>query len=135
MFEVIKVEKNIVALRNLGNKLICRSSKLRGVDGVLAALGESITKEAKLEVKEPVDSRTIKVLEFDIRNAKIYDVTPLTMVTETVNNPSTNRTQQKSLELKISTTKSITWINNVSLSLGVTTTFETGIPLIIKGDV
>jgi len=133
MFEVIKVENNIVALRNLGNNLICRSSELLGVDGVLAALGEGITKEAKLKVIEPVFSRTIKVLEYDIRNAKIYDLTPISNSSTPFDNSSKDLIQDAHFNFKIIKTKSTQWSNSVSVSLGVKTTFETGIPLIVKG--
>ncbi|PSS21691.1 Natterin-3 like [Actinidia chinensis var. chinensis] len=134
LFWPIKVDNNIVALRNLGNNNFCKRLTTEGKTSCLNAAVSSISREARLEVCELVISRNIYNVNFRLMDARIYNQNVLTMATGN----AINRSQEpNTIDMKLSytDTRSSTWNTNVSLKLGVKTSFQTGIPLIAEGKV
>ncbi|KAI9114191.1 hypothetical protein K1719_014841 [Acacia pycnantha] len=134
LFWPIKVDNNVVALRNLGNNNFCERLTAENNTDCLNAGVSTISKEARIEVEELVISREIYNVNFRLLDARIYNQTGITMAT----NVAVNRTQEDNIEeveLSYIETKISTWNANVSLKLGVKTNFQTGIPLIAKGKI
>ncbi|XP_074270592.1 uncharacterized protein LOC141594475 [Silene latifolia] len=133
LFEVVRVKDGVVALRNVETGKFCRRGWLDDPDH-LSASTTSIINEAQFQVVETVFSRSVQVLDFDLDNSRIYNLTPISSNTHTYQNP-TEEVQEASMDLIISTTKTSTWNNNVSVKVGVETSFTTGIPLIAEGKI
>ncbi|KAK9671391.1 hypothetical protein RND81_12G027000 [Saponaria officinalis] len=132
-FAVIKVDKNVVALRCIGNNKICRMADIDSAYNKdrLVATADGVIKEAYFEVVEPMFRRTVTTYEFDLDNARIYEVS-LLYSDEHVWDNYTDETQSGTANGTISTTKSHTFSNNITVSAGVKTTFESGIPFIFE---
>ena len=134
MFWPIKVEDNIIALRNLGNNNFCKRLTTEGKTSCLNAAVRTITIEARLQVYETVLSRRIYNVNFRLMDARIYNQNVLTMA----NGDATNNTQEPNtvdIKLSYTETKTSTWNASVSVKLGVKTTFQTGVPFIAKGQI
>ncbi|KAK9741469.1 hypothetical protein RND81_03G108600 [Saponaria officinalis] len=135
LFSVVKLNgNNTIALRHVASNKFCRrGDPQKGTDCVLAA-ASSVVREAQFEVVECAFSRTVQVLEFDLDKSRIYNLTPISSDTHTYDNP-TDQEQEATMNLVISTTKTTTWNNSVSVSAGVETTFKTGVPFIADGSI
>ncbi|XP_028098184.1 uncharacterized protein LOC114297901 [Camellia sinensis] len=134
LFWPIKVEDDIIALRNLGNNNFCKSLTTEGKTNCLNAAVSTITKEARLQVYETVLSRRIYNVNFRLMDARIYNQNVLTMA----NGDATNNTQEpNTIDMKLSytDTKTSTWNASVSVKLGVKTTLQTGVPFIANGQI
>ncbi|KAI9077499.1 hypothetical protein K1719_040521 [Acacia pycnantha] len=134
LFWPIKVDNNVVALRNLGNNNFCKRLTTEGETSCLNAGVSTISKEAQIEVEELVISRQIYNVNFRLLDARIYSQRVITMATGV----AINRTQEpNNAEVKLSytETKSSTWNASVSLKLGVKTSFQTGVPIIAEGKI
>lgn len=75
----MKVDNNIVALRNLGNNSFCKSLTADNKTNCLNAAVPTITTEARLEMQELVLSRNIYNLTFHLLDARIYGQHIITM--------------------------------------------------------
>ncbi|KAK4254502.1 hypothetical protein QN277_009879 [Acacia crassicarpa] len=134
LFRPIKVDNNVVALRNLGNNKFCKRLTTEGKTSCLNAGVSTISKEARIEVEELVISREICNVNFRLSDARIYKKRVFTMATGV----TINRTQEpNNAKVKLSYTevKSRTWNASVSLKLGVKTIFKTGVPSIKEGKI
>ncbi|XP_021912487.1 uncharacterized protein LOC110826197 [Carica papaya] len=134
LFWPVKVDTNVVALKNLGNNYFCKRFTAERMTSCLNATVPTIAREARLEVVELVVSRQIFNVNFRLLDARIYDEKPISMTRESVVNRSS---QPNEAEVKLSYTESTssTWNASVSLKLGVQTTFKTGIPFIMEGEI
>ncbi|KAI9077515.1 hypothetical protein K1719_040537 [Acacia pycnantha] len=131
LFWPIKVDNNVVALRNLGNNNFCESLTSHGIKYLYAGVS-TISKEARIEVEELVISRRIYNVNFRCLHARIYNQTVIPLTTEV----AINKTQEpNNAEVKFSykDTKNSTWNASVSLKMRVKTSFETSIPFLEKG--
>ncbi|KAI9071435.1 hypothetical protein K1719_046605 [Acacia pycnantha] len=132
LFWPIKVDNNVIALRNLGNNNFCRRLTNEGKTSCLNAGVSTISKEARIKVEELVISRQTYNVNFRLLDARIYKQRVLTIATGV----AINRTQDPidvDVKLSYSETKSSTWNSNVSLKLGVKTILKTGVPFIEEG--
>ncbi|KAF7142995.1 hypothetical protein RHSIM_Rhsim05G0011800 [Rhododendron simsii] len=135
LFSPVKVGSNVIALRNLGSNNFCmRMISKEGKDNCLYAGVDTLSKEARLVVEELVISREIYNVKFHLMDARIYNQNIITMVTETATN-DTQESNTAKLKLLHKETKSSTWNGSLSLKLGVKTSIQTGIPLIVEGKV
>lgn len=132
LFWPVRVDKNVVALRNSGNNNFCKRLTTEGKTSCLNAAVSTISREARLEVAELVLSRNIYNVNFRLMDARIYDQSDIVMTTaEAINRTHEPHTQQ--VKLSYTETKSRTWKGNVSLKLGVNITMESGVPCIANG--
>uniref|UniRef100_A0A5B7BBW4 Agglutinin domain-containing protein n=1 Tax=Davidia involucrata TaxID=16924 RepID=A0A5B7BBW4_DAVIN len=128
LFWPIKVNNNVVALRNLRNNNFCSRSK-GGKTSCLNAAVPTISKEARLQVEELVLSRNIYEVNYHIKDARIYNQSVVTLA----NRNAVNKTQNpKTVQVKLPYTEktSWTWNASISLKLGTKTNLKTGVPLI-----
>ncbi|XP_016752419.1 uncharacterized protein [Gossypium hirsutum] len=133
-FRAFKVDNKTIALLNLGNNKFCKRLTIEGKTNCLNAAVPSITREAFLMVQEPVLSRKIYNLRYDIENALVYNKKVLVLA----ENSATNRTTQaNTLDVKLSYTETntSTWLAHFTLGLETKATFEVGVPLIGKAGV
>ncbi|KAK9671653.1 hypothetical protein RND81_12G045400 [Saponaria officinalis] len=140
IFDVIRIDKNVVALRSRLNNKFC----MRGVYDFagspitllnrLIAQADGLVRDTYLEVVEPVFRRTVTTYDFDLDNARIYNVS-LLYSDEHIWDNLTNENQSGSTNGTITTTKSRTFTNNVTVSGTVSTTFVTGVPFIAQGKI
>ncbi|XP_058215691.1 uncharacterized protein LOC131326823 [Rhododendron vialii] len=130
LFYPVKVGDNVIALRNLGNNNFCNSAH----KNYLKAAVTTLSREARLVVEELVISRKIYNVNFRLLDASIYNQKIITMVTKTATN-NTQVSNITTLKLIRKETRSTTWKGSVSLKLGVKTNIQTGIPLVVEGQV
>ncbi|XP_074270591.1 uncharacterized protein LOC141594474 [Silene latifolia] len=135
-FEVVRVKDEAIALRNVKSGKFCRRGghPTSDLPDYLSATATSIIKEAQFQVVETVFSRSVQVLDFDLDKSRIYNMEPIISDIHTFDNP-TNKDQEASMNLTISTTKTTTWNNNISVGGGVETSFKTGISYIAEGKI
>ncbi|KAH7670233.1 Aerolysin-like toxin protein [Dioscorea alata] len=134
LFRPIKVDYQTIGLLNLGNYNFCKRLTTEGKTSCLNAAVPSVTKEAKLKVEEPVLTRNIYDVKYDLENSRIYGETVLVVA----KNSATNNTQQtSSLDVKLSYTNTRTsnWKTMLSLKLGMKATMDFNLPLIFEGKI
>ncbi|KAL9230522.1 hypothetical protein vseg_005861 [Gypsophila vaccaria] len=135
LFFVVKFKgDSTVALRHVASDKFCRRGDGKENAEKVYAVATSIIKEAQFEVVECSFSRTVQVLEFDLDKSRIYGMTPISSDTHTYDNP-TDEEQEASMDLSITTAKTSTWNNSVSVGVGVETSFKTGVPFIAEGSI
>ncbi|XP_066357682.1 uncharacterized protein [Miscanthus floridulus] len=133
LFRAVKVG-NIYALQNLGNNKYCKRLTDEGKVSCLCAAVPTMNEWTHLKVEEPVLSRRIYNIEYQVQNAKIYGDKVLSMnSTEVVNHGSKANTANVTLHYSVSKTK--TWESSISVKLVVTTTIEAGVPEIVNASV
>ncbi|XP_022719726.1 uncharacterized protein LOC111277573 [Durio zibethinus] len=134
LFLPVIVNDTTIGLLNLGNNNFCKRLTTEGKTNCLNAAVPSVTKEAQLTVEEPVLTRDIYNVKYDLDNSRVYDERVLLVA----KNSADNYTQQSStLDVKLSytDTKTSTWKTMFSLQLGMKTSFDIGLPLIFEGKV
>ncbi|XP_038882401.1 uncharacterized protein LOC120073669 [Benincasa hispida] len=127
LFWPVKVSKNTVALRSLANNNFCKRLTADDKEDCLNAAAETITKEATLEVVEPVISREIYNVQYRTMNARIYDEKVVSMATGDATNGGTEPTSME-IDLNYKKEKTKSWNSSLTMSLGITTSVKAGVP-------
>ncbi|XP_008460024.1 uncharacterized protein LOC103498962 [Cucumis melo] len=131
-FFPVKISKNVVALRNLGDNLFCKRYDDKGVVDGLSAISPTITLEAKLEVYELVSQRAIGNVEFHLLDGRIYDKKVITVATGFAENRS-DQPDVIAVKLSYNNTRVSAWSSTVSVKLNVETcVIESSIPIIFE---
>ncbi|KAG8090533.1 hypothetical protein GUJ93_ZPchr0011g28325 [Zizania palustris] len=131
VFTVVKLG-NIFALRNMGNENYYTRLTSEGKTSCLNAAVKTITAEAKLEIREPVLSREIYDVTYDLSKARIYDKKVLAMDSSASDNNGSTNSRIK-LSFTYPETEITSWDSSLSLMLGVETKIKAGVPLIADG--
>lgn len=134
LFKVIKLGNNSIALQNLGNNYFCKRLTTEGKTSCLNAGVRSITTEAKLQLEEPVLSREIYDVDFDLSKSRVYGKKVRCMAIATAVN-GCNSSNTARLTLSYTETETRAWNSSVTWKLGIKTTIDTGVPLIVDGKV
>ncbi|KAL6607791.1 hypothetical protein ACP70R_040854 [Stipagrostis hirtigluma subsp. patula] len=134
VFRVLVLGDGKCALKNLGNNNFCKRLSTERKTNCLNAAVATVTKEAQLEVHEPVLSRRIYNVVYRLKDAKIHGVKPRTMYSKTVAN-STSRPHQSKLTIAYKETTESKWDSSVSWKLAVKTSITAGVPEITSGTV
>lgn len=134
VFVPVKVDSNVVALRNMGNNTFCTRLTTEGKTSCLNANASTINQWARLVVEELVILRSIYNVEFRLMDARIYGHNVVNMATGEATN-MTPEPNTVALTLSYTDTRASTWSSSVSLMLGVKTSITTGIPLIAEGKI
>lgn len=136
-FLPVRVADNVIALRSLFNNNFCtrfnRADATNRPD-TLNANSLTIIPEAHLELEELVLERSIYDVNFRLMDARIYSESILTMAT----GEAANATREPNVvELRFSFVESTssTWNTTLSATVGVTTTFKSGVPFIAQGEI
>ncbi|CAN1833467.1 hypothetical protein LINPERHAP1_LOCUS33784 [Linum perenne] len=125
LFRATKVNDDTIALRNLGNNLLCKRFTGAVIKDGLNAMESELTSYTNLVLTELVSSRTITNLKFHLNNGWVYKTKDVTL------NPGinvSNETEEaQTLEVKIpyKNIKTSTWrATNSTLKLGPTVTIQ-----------
>uniref|UniRef100_A0A804MID5 Agglutinin domain-containing protein n=1 Tax=Zea mays TaxID=4577 RepID=A0A804MID5_MAIZE len=87
-----------------------------------------------IKIEEAVLSRKISNIEYHLKGAKIFDKKAKTLITrEAVNGTSTD--SKTTITLKYSVIKGKLWDSSKSMKLGVTTTIEAGVPVVLPATI
>ncbi|PPR87292.1 hypothetical protein GOBAR_AA33397 [Gossypium barbadense] len=133
-FRPVKVDDKTIGLINLGNNNF--RTTLTGQNDVawLSPAVPTITKEAKLTVEEPVLTRDIYDVKYDLGNSRVYDETTFIIA----KNFASNYIQEPThMDMKLSYTniKTSTWKSNFPLKLAMEAKMEFNVPLISQGNI
>ncbi|XP_050203923.1 uncharacterized protein LOC126653961 [Mercurialis annua] len=134
LFWPVKVSDNAIALRNAGNNRFCSILSANGYTNNLNAAVNTITREARLTVRELVLDRSIFNVRFRMEDARIYDEQASIAGIGCPINES-EKAAKLTVTIGYEDTSSFTFSNGLSLSAGVSTTIRTGIPRIAEGEI
>lgn len=129
-FKVIQIQGNCIALQNKSNYCFCEREQC----SCLGVAAQTITAGTKLWLVEPVLSREIYDVDFNLSKARICATELLTMSSASAVN-KTSSTNKYKLDLSYTETTRKNWDCNVTLKTAVETTIESGVPLIVKGEI
>ncbi|KAK8548376.1 hypothetical protein V6N13_054815 [Hibiscus sabdariffa] len=134
LFRPVKVDSKTIGLINLGNNSFCKRLNADGKENCLNAAVPSVTKEARLIVEEPVLTREIYGVKYNLDYSRVYGQSILAVA----RNSATNDTEETStLDVKLSytDTKESTWKDFFTLRLGMKASMDFSIPLIFEGNI
>ncbi|XP_004305001.1 PREDICTED: uncharacterized protein LOC101297173 [Fragaria vesca subsp. vesca] len=123
----------IVAFRSTNDNHLMRGSA-SNVQNVLRATASTIVPEARFLLEELVRSRLIYNVNFNLLDARIYSNEPELVTGQSFNNV-TSLPQNMELTFTYTQSKTSTWNATVSTTVGVSTTFRTGVPFIADGEI
>ncbi|KAL6142643.1 hypothetical protein ACLB2K_060920 [Fragaria x ananassa] len=95
---------------------------------------QTIVPEARFLLEELVRSRLIYNVNFNLLDARIYSNEPELVTGQSFNNV-TSLPQNMELTFTYTQSKTSTWNATVSITVGVSTTFRTGVPFIADGEI
>lgn len=134
-FWPVKVDDdNTIALRNAGNNNYCARLSTEGKSDMLNADVQNITKEARLVVRELVSQRNIYNVVYRMQDARIHDEVPYVAGTSVLTN-SSDQEAAMAVQITYQDEKTYTFSRSLSLTAGVETTFKTGVPFIVEGEI
>ncbi|KAK5841137.1 hypothetical protein PVK06_010045 [Gossypium arboreum] len=133
-FLPVKVDDKTIGLINLGNNNFCTT--LTGQNDVawLSPAVPTITKEAKLTVEEPVLTRDIYDVKYDLGNSRVYDETTFIIAKNFASNYIQEPTHMN-MKLSYTNIKTSTWKSNFPLKLAMEAKMEFNVPLISQGNI
>ncbi|XP_022155413.1 uncharacterized protein LOC111022561 [Momordica charantia] len=134
LFWPVKVEDDVVALRNLGNHRFCKRLTIEGKWDCLNASAFSLTDEARMVVEEIVVSRTIDNVEYRLNDARIYGQKIVSMAKGDAIN-TTKETDIVTFKFSYENKTKTNWTSTLSTNIGVTTKFQAGVPIVGKGKI
>ncbi|KAL6124676.1 hypothetical protein ACLB2K_077188 [Fragaria x ananassa] len=136
LFWPVRIQDNVIALRNLGNNNFCGGLTTEYKTNCLNAAYRNICKESKLVVEELVLSMNIYNINFRLSDSRIYNEQVIEMDTAVAVNNSPNRDSTINLSFAEKDSRTRSWNSSVSLKLGVNETLQVNsIPLIIDGKI
>ncbi|KAL1551585.1 hypothetical protein AAHA92_19407 [Salvia divinorum] len=134
-FWPVKVDdNNTIALCNAGNNQYCSRLSADNKINMLNAAVRNINNEAKLVVQELVSQRNIYNVRYRMQDARIYDEMPYVAGTSVLTNTG-NQEAAMAVQITYQDEKSYTFSRSLSLTAGVETTFKTGVPFIVDGEI
>ncbi|TYH26854.1 hypothetical protein ES288_A02G022400v1 [Gossypium darwinii] len=133
-FRPVKVDDKTIGLFSLVNNKFCTTLTRQNGEECLNPAVPTITKEAKLTVEEPVLTRDIYDVKYDLGNSRVYHETTFIIA----KNFASNYTRQPThMDIKLSYTniKTSTWKSNFPLKLAMEAKMEFNVPLISQGNI
>ncbi|KAE8646729.1 uncharacterized protein LOC101212469 [Cucumis sativus] len=127
LFLPVKVDNNIVAFRNKGNGRFCKSLTIDGKTNCLNAADETITKDARLEVKEIIVARSVEDVEYRVKDARVYGK-KIHSVSKGVAINNTKVDDKVSMKFSYERVVERTWSSSMSSTFGIATRFNAMIP-------
>ncbi|KAG8090527.1 hypothetical protein GUJ93_ZPchr0011g27552 [Zizania palustris] len=133
VFSVVKIA-DMFALRAMGTNYFCKRLSEDGKISCLSASDATISQFAQLEIAEPVFSRDIYDVTYDLSKARIYDKKVLAMDRAAGENKGSTNARIK-LSFTYTETETRTWDSTLSLMIGVKSKIKAGVPLIVDGSI
>ncbi|KAG6425879.1 hypothetical protein SASPL_110087 [Salvia splendens] len=138
MFWPIKIDETSIAFRSVFYPHFC-CRRVRNIisgelDNSLSASADSITKEAIMEVQESLLSRKIYNVRYQMEYARIFNEVPFVAGTTSLSNPNEGvATVQASITY--TDEKSYSFSRSLSLTGGVSSSIEAGVPFITSASI
>ena len=131
-FDIIHVKGNQISLRSYTTKpVFITSRQASNKDGVA---GSSFADTDTLfTVSEPIITKDILDVHYDLANAVMLEVPPTIALTETIH--SETHPVQQTFSYSYQHSKVGTWNNTAGIELGVETTFKADVPFMASGGV
>ncbi|KAL6654705.1 hypothetical protein ACP70R_008170 [Stipagrostis hirtigluma subsp. patula] len=134
LFRAIRLSPDAVAgvfaLQNLGNDYFCKRLTTEGKRSCLNAATPTITPDARLRLEEPVVSREICNVVYDLSRPRIHGRSAVTMAAASALNGTSSSNTAK-LTMEYTDTEKRTWGSSVTLKLVAATTIRAGAPAIV----
>ncbi|XP_048502092.1 uncharacterized protein LOC104885105 isoform X2 [Beta vulgaris subsp. vulgaris] len=134
LFEVVALEDNAIALRNLGNKKFCKRLSDRGFENCFNAAAPHAEGAAHLVVHEPVSSRIINV-QYNLAGARIISQKLVLHRTETANNTGKGKDAELSTTLKYKKSRNTTWSSTTTSRKTATAQMSIKLPKFVDGKI
>ncbi|KAF4364681.1 hypothetical protein G4B88_028604 [Cannabis sativa] len=136
LFWPVKTGNSTVALRNLGNYRICKALTADRKTDCLNAVAPNITDDARMEVRETrVISREIRNITYRLKDSRIYDDKVIDLASSATSHNNTDRETTLSSSFTHTSSRSSTFSNNFSFSLGARVTYKIGLPAVSQWEV
>ncbi|XP_047958971.1 uncharacterized protein LOC125204364 isoform X2 [Salvia hispanica] len=133
-FWLIRIDGDTIAFRNAGNGNFCSRRTTEGKTSMLNAAFSTIVNEARLVVQELVSRRHITNVRYRMEDARIFGEMPYLGGTSMLTN-TTDEESDMAVEVTYQDEKSYTFSRSMSITAGVSTTFQTGVPFIVEGKI
>ncbi|KAI3822922.1 hypothetical protein L1987_10523 [Smallanthus sonchifolius] len=136
LFSFVKISDGVIALHNLGNNNFCGGLTTEGKTNCLNAQYPTMSRQTRLMVEERVLQRDISDVRYRLSDSRIYQEEIQEVSHAFATNDSSDKENTVTLTYSTSDSRTTTWTNSVSVTLGVSVTFKTTIiPVIKKGEV
>ncbi|CAN6222196.1 unnamed protein product [Urochloa humidicola] len=120
------------ALQSMGNDYFCRRLTLDGKWNCLNAATPTITAQARFKLEEPVVSREVCNVVFDLSEPRVYGRSRVTIATASALNGTSSSTTAK-VKLEYTGTAKMAWASTVTLKLdAVPTKISARVPVIAQ---
>ena len=135
LLEIIRLKGNQIYLRSCNpiQPVFMTSRQASNKDGVAGF--PFADADTLFTVSEPILSKEIFDVHYDLPNAVMLDVPPVIALNTTVRNDSDSDSVQETLSYSYQHSKVGTWNNTAGIELGVETTFKADVPFIASGGV
>lgn len=123
---------NRIIIKSLKSGNFCNRHSADGKNDCLATLNNYPDDWSYMDIEEPVFSRKINNVRYNLTDARIYGEKSVALISD----DSSNKTKSpltSELNLKTTVTNTNNWSTSVSLKLGVKMTLTFGVPLIKSG--
>ncbi|KAK8648082.1 hypothetical protein V6N13_128844 [Hibiscus sabdariffa] len=134
LFRPVRIDGNKIALISLSNNKFCQRLITNGDNNALAPVATSATKQTHITVEEAVLTRQIYDVQYNLDNARVYGHQVLVLAQNSATN-FTNQPSNMEVKLDYKDTKTSSWKTDFSLTLGMKTSINFGVPQIFKGSV
>lgn len=128
VFDIVRVQGNQIYLHvstPVATFMSSRQLSNIGVDGSTYAGNDCL-----FTVSEPIVSKEIVSIDYDLPKALMLDVPPVMALNTTICNDSKSSDVQQTLAYSYQRSKVGTWNNTAGIELGVATTFSAEVPFI-----
>ena len=133
VFDIVRVQGNQIYLHAstpVATFMTSRQlSNIIGVDGSTHASNDCL-----FTVSEPIISKEIVSIDYDLPKALMSDVPPTIALSTTIRNDSESADVQQTLAYSYQRSKVGSWNNTAGIELGVATTFSAEVPFISSVD-
>ncbi|KAL8238128.1 hypothetical protein R6Q59_019209 [Mikania micrantha] len=136
VFSFVKISDKHIALRNLGNDYFCGALTTEGKTNSLNAHYPTMSRQTRLMIEERSLQRDISNVRYRLACSRVYHEEIQEVSHAFATNESIDKETTITLTYSISDSRTTSWSNSVSMSFGVSVTFEVdSIPLISKNGI
>ncbi|GMJ09860.1 hypothetical protein HRI_004655200 [Hibiscus trionum] len=133
-FRAVKFGDQKIGLIYLGNNNYCKRLTDEGYGNALAAVATYATNETEMMVEEPVLTREIYDVRYDLDNSRVYGEEVRVLAQFSATN-ITDESSAREFMVGYTDIKISSWKTDLSLKLGTKTTMKFDVPFIFEGKV
>nr|XP_043611841.1 uncharacterized protein LOC122583510 [Erigeron canadensis] len=136
LFSVIKLDDNVIALKNLENNSLCGPLSAENESNCMNAHYPTLTNQTRLVIEEVILQRTISKLKYRLSNSRIYGEHIIECDHAFATNDSPDEKTTVCVNFSFTNSKTSSWSNALSIKCGSKIGFEIEkIPCIVSGKV